>query len=67
MEMLKQYILNFYRTHDRDASLNFEDTMKALQFDSREDLNTFLMDLINQGFIECTFAADNVIFSFRLK
>ncbi len=67
MENLKRYILNFYKTHDRSASLNFENTMKDLQFDSRKDLNTFLLALIDQGFIECTFAADNVVFQFRLK
>ncbi len=67
MEILKRYILNFYKTHDKHASMNFENVMKDLQIDRREDLNTFLLALIDQGFIECTFTADNVVYTFCLK
>ena len=47
--------------------MNFENVMKDLQIDRREDLNTFLLALIDQGFIECTFTADNVVYTFCLK
>ena len=66
MEKLKQYIINFYETHDKYISLNFYTVSDELNIDENA-LNTMLHALILDKFIICTQFADNVPYCFRLN
>lgn len=65
MEALKQYILNFYKSHDSKCNMSFQKTMADLSL-SESELDSLLRALICDGFIECTQDADNVAYYFRL-
>ncbi len=66
MEILKKYIIDFYRTHDKSISLNFYDVMKDLDM-SKDNLDVLLRGLIHDGFIRSVQDADNVTYEFCLN
>ena len=66
MESIKQAILNYYKTRPSYVEMNFYDLQDIVGI-STEDLNTFLKALLREGFICNPYAADNVIYSFRLN
>ena len=63
----KQYIIDFYKTHDKNTVLNFFDVKKALKIDNDELLKSMLTPLIKEGFIRVTLNADNLPYTFCLK
>ena len=66
MEVIKQAILNYYKTHPAYASMNFYDLQEIVGIKT-EDLNTFLKALLQEGFICDPCDADNVMYTFRLN
>lgn len=67
MSVAKQYITDFYKTHDKNVFLKFSDVKKALNIDDDEVLNAMLAPLIKEGFIRVTLNADNLPYMFCLK
>lgn len=66
MGVLKQYIIDFYKTHDKNVCLNFYDVMKDLHM-SKDELDIMLRSLIRDGFINNVQYADNVAYEFCLN
>lgn len=66
METLKQYIIDFYKTHDKNISINFYDVMEDLNM-SKDNLDLLLRSLIHDGFIRSVQDADNVAYYFCLN
>lgn len=66
MDALKSYIIDFYKTHDKNVSINFYDVMNDLNV-SKSELDTLVRTLIKQNFIRSTRDADNVAYNFCLN
>ena len=66
MEALKNYILDFYKTHDKYISICFYDVMDDLKI-PKDELDVMLRNLIQDGFIYSVQDADEVAYEFWLK
>lgn len=66
MEALKNYILDFYKTHDKYISICFYDVMDDLKI-PKDELDVMLWNLIQDGFIYSVQDADDVAYEFCLK
>lgn len=66
MDALKSYIIDFYKTHDKNVSINFYDVMNDLNM-SKSELDTLVKSLIKQNFIHSTYDSDNVAYTFCLN
>ena len=66
MEALKNYILDFYKTHDNYISICFYDVMDDLKI-PKDELDVMLRNLIQDGFIYSVQDADDVAYEFCLK
>lgn len=66
MEALKNYILDFYKTHDKYISICFYDVMDDLKI-PKDELDVMLRNLIQDGFIYSVQDADDVAYGFCLK
>ena len=66
MEALKNYILDFYKTHDKYISICFYDVMDDLKI-PKDELDVMLRNLIQDGFIHSVQDADDVAYEFCLK
>ena len=66
MEALKNYILDFYKTHDKYISICFYDLMDDLKI-PKDQLDVMLINLIQDGFIYSVQDADDVAYEFCLK
>ena len=65
MEALKNYILDFYKTHDKYI-ICFYDVMDDLKI-PKDELDVMLRNLIQDGFIYSVQDADDVAYEFCLK
>lgn len=63
MEALKNYILDFYKTHDKYISICFYDVMDDLKI-PKDELDVMLRNLIQDGFIYSVQDADDVAYEF---
>jgi hypothetical protein len=66
MEALKNYILDFYKTHGKYISICFYDVMDDLKI-PKDELDVMLRNLIQDGFIYSVQDADDVAYEFCLK
>ena len=66
MEALKNYILDFYKTHDKYISICFYDVMDDLKI-PKDELDVMLRNLIQDGFIYSVQDADDVAYESCLK
>ena len=66
MEALKNYILDFYKNHDKYISICFYDVMDDLKI-PKDELDVMLRNLIQDGFIYSVQDADDVAYEFCLK
>ena len=66
MEALKNYILDFYKTHDKYISICFYDVMDDLKI-PKDELDVMLRNLSQDGFIYSVQDADDVAYEFCLK
>ena len=66
MEALNNYILDFYKTHDKYISICFYDVMDDLKI-PKDELDVMLRNLIQDGFIYSVQDADDVAYEFCLK
>ena len=66
MEALMNYILIFYKTHDKYISICFYDVMDDLKI-PKDELDVMLRNLIQDGFIYSVQDADDVAYEFCLK
>ena len=66
MEALKNYILDFYKTHDKYISICFYDVMDDLKI-PKDELDVMLRNLIQDGFIYSVQDADDVAYEFCLN
>lgn len=66
MEALKNYILDFYKTHDKYISICFYDVMDDFKI-PKDELDVMLRNLIQDGFIYSVQDADDVAYEFCLK
>ena len=66
MEAFKNYILDFYKTHDKYISICFYDVMDDLKI-PKDELDVMLRNLIQDGFIYSVQDADDVAYEFCLK
>lgn len=66
MEALKNYILDFYKTHDKYISICFYDVIDDLKI-PKDELDVMLRNLIQDGFIYSVQDADDVAYEFCLK
>ena len=66
MEALKNYILDFYKAHDKYISICFYDVMDDLKI-PKDELDVMLRNLIQDGFIYSVQDADDVAYEFCLK
>lgn len=66
MEALKNYILDFYKTHDKYISICFYDVMDDLKI-PKDELDVMLRNLIQDDFIYSVQDADDVAYEFCLK
>lgn len=66
IEELKNYILDFYKTHDKYISICFYDVMDDLKI-PKDELDVMLRNLIQDGFIYSVQDADDVAYEFCLK
>ena len=66
MEALKNYILDFYKTHDKYISICFYDVMDDLKI-PKDELDVMLRNLIQDGFIDSVQDADDVAYEFCIK
>ena len=66
MEALKNYILDFYKTHDKYISICFYDVMDDLKI-PKDELDVMLRNLIQDGFIYSVQDSYDVSYEFCLK